>query len=110
MDAFLIAMLVAIGVFLVLMIVGLVFLLRAMRSLLHTTESLQTSINEEMSQLMDKQEAAMEKVAHIEMQSRDLSDAANRVTESVRRLNNLLNEASEIQARLRNPFSSLFNS
>jgi uncharacterized protein YoxC len=110
MDASLIAMLVAIGVFLVLMIVGMILLLRKVRSLLGAAESLQTKMNEEIPQLMQKQEAAMEKVARIEAQSQELSEATTRVTENVERLNTLLNEVSGARTLLRNPFSSLLDS
>jgi len=103
-------MLVAIGVFLVLMIVGMILLLRKVRSLLGAAESLQTKMNEEIPQLMQKQEAAMEKVARIEAQSQELSEATTRVTENVERLNTLLNEVSGARTLLRNPFSSLLDS
>lgn len=52
----------------------------------------------------------MEKVARIEAQSQELSEATTRVTENVERLNTLLNEVSGARTLLRNPFSSLLDS
>lgn len=110
MDASLIAMLAAIGIFLVLVIIGMISLLRKVRSLLRAAESLQTKMNGEIAQLMQKQEAAMEKVAGIDAQGQELSEAITRVKENVERLNTLLNEVSRARTLLRNPFSSLLDS
>ncbi len=110
MDAPLIAMLVAIGIFLVLTIIGLVALIRRARTLVQNAESLQLKVNEQLTGLMAKQEEAMKRLAAVEAQSQEVSEGAARMMGEFDRLTTLLNELAIAQRRLRNPFSSLLES
>lgn len=109
MDAPLIAMLVAIGIFLVLTIVGLITLLKQARALVRTAEALQEKVNSELNSLMTKQEEAMERLSTVEAQSAELSVAAARLGTEFGRLGTLMSELSKAQETLRNPFSALLH-
>ncbi len=109
MDAPLIAMLVALGIFLVLTIVGLVALIRQARKLLQNAQALQSKVDEQLTGLTSKQQETMELLAAVESQSQNISEGAARLTGEFQRLSALLNEVTAARARLRNPFSSLFD-
>ena len=105
MDAPLIAMLVALGIFLVLTIVGL-SPHSSSRKLL-PCKALQSKVDEQLTGLTSKQQETMELLAAVESQSQNISEGAARLTGEFQRLSALLNEVTAARARLRNPFSSL---
>ena len=104
MDASLIALLAAVGVFLVLTIVGLVFLVLRMQVLARASMKLQGKVSGHLADLTEKQEAAMEKLALLETRQQDLTTGAAKLTTEMQRLGLLLNELSAARAILRNPF------
>ena len=107
MDASLIVMLAALGVFLLLTIVGVITALRRLRSLMRSVRQAQSTLQEQAKTLQTKQEALAEQLARFEQQRDRLSHATAALSAEFSKLGKLLGELEEARAAMRNPLRFL---
>lgn len=104
MDAGLIVMLVCLGVFLILAIIGLVVLGRRMMALYGAATALQKKVDTELTLLTEKQQLIMQRVELIQASTQVIQERSAALSANIDRLSFLIKEFSAARDRLRNLF------